>query len=99
MFQYDPTETDTAKLQQLFKVAKSVMKSRNDQVEEIMEEMEKEAKKTKRKGRTAYYIIYIIIFLLLLSLLLYLLLKKVSYLPQLCAHYKLVYVLLQNKRC
>ena len=48
--QYDPTETDSAKLQQLFKVAKKIMKSRSDQVEEAMEEMEKEAKRSKKKG-------------------------------------------------
>ncbi|KAL4233575.1 hypothetical protein ACF0H5_008256 [Mactra antiquata] len=46
---YDPTEDDPSKLKQLFKVAKAVMKSRNDQVEEIMDEMEKEAKQTKKK--------------------------------------------------
>ncbi|KAL3881749.1 hypothetical protein ACJMK2_028144 [Sinanodonta woodiana] len=46
---YDPTETDAAKLQQLFKVAKKVMKSKHDQVEEAMDVMEKEAKDSKKK--------------------------------------------------
>ena len=50
MLQYEPSETDSGKLQQLFKIAKSVMKSRTDQVEEAMEEMEKEAKRSKKKG-------------------------------------------------
>ena len=50
IFQYDPTESDVAKLQQLFKVAKAVMKYRNDDVEQFMAEMEKDAKRTKKKG-------------------------------------------------
>ena len=50
-FQYDPKEDDVGKLKQLFKVTKAVMKSRHEQVEEIMDEMEKETKSTKKKGQ------------------------------------------------
>ncbi|XP_053396760.1 centrosomal protein of 290 kDa-like [Mercenaria mercenaria] len=46
---FDPTEDDVAKLKQLFKVTQAIMKSRNDQVEEIMDEMEKETKQQKKK--------------------------------------------------
>ena len=49
-FQFDGKEDDVAKLKQLFKVTQAVMKSRHEQVEEIMDEMEKEAKATKKKG-------------------------------------------------
>jgi len=48
--QYDPKESDVAKLQQLFRVTRSVMKARHEQVEEMMEEMEKETKAAKKKG-------------------------------------------------
>ena len=50
ILQYEPTETDPSKLQQLFKIAKTVMKSRSDKIEEAMDEMEKEAKRNKKKG-------------------------------------------------
>ncbi|XP_071113169.1 centrosomal protein of 290 kDa-like [Haliotis cracherodii] len=42
-------ETDAGKLQQLFKVTKSVMMNRNQQCEEMIEEMEKETKAAKKK--------------------------------------------------
>lgn len=45
-------ETDAGKLQQLFKVTKSVMMNRNQQCEEMIEEMEKETKAAKKKGES-----------------------------------------------
>ncbi|KAJ8314697.1 hypothetical protein KUTeg_006847 [Tegillarca granosa] len=47
---YDPTpESDAAKLQKLFEVAKAVMKNKNESVEDMMNEFEKEAKESKKK--------------------------------------------------